>query len=184
MSDPRPDAGLPPEPSLESVEGVPGERIPGERPPRRLLGHAPAERFAVEARSGSAPAAPGAAGTRAGSRTRALALGAAAAAGGAALHLVAATLLLWTSGLLVVAVTLGIVVGLAVAVGAGGAVPAGTRRVIAVGLALGGLAGALAVDWGLSGMYLGPVDYLAQVYGAVVPVETALAVAGALAGSR
>jgi hypothetical protein len=33
-------------------------------------------------------------------------------------------------------------------------------------------------------MYLGPLDYLVQVYGFLVPLQAALAVAGALAGSR
>jgi hypothetical protein len=104
--------------------------------------------------------------------------------GGAVAHVFASVVLLWTGGLLVVAVTLGITVGLAVAAGATGDVPAGTRRALAVTLALAGLAGALVANWALSGMYLGPLDYLAQVYGALVPVEVALAVAGALAGSR
>jgi hypothetical protein len=75
-------------------------------------------------------------------------------------------------------------VGLAVAVGGAGAVRARVRRSLAVALALTGLAVAIGLNWALSGMYLGPLDYLAQVYGALVPLQAALAVLGALAGSR
>ncbi len=44
-----------------------------------------------------------------------------------------------------------------------------------LGLALGALAvAASAINWALSGMYLGPVDYLVQVYGLLVPLQAAL----------
>lgn len=107
-----------------------------------------------------------------------------AAVGGAAVHVVAATLLLWTSGLLVVATTIGIAVGLAVAVGGGRSLRPAVRRGLAVTLALGALLVAFGIDWGLSGMYLGPLDYLGQVYGPLAGLELPLAAAGALAGSR
>ena len=100
------------------------------------------------------------------------------------MHLVASTLLLWTGGLLVVAVTIGIVVGLAVAAGAGSSLAPRSRRGLALALALGSVVLACGLSWALSGMYLGPLDYLAQVYGLLVPVQLALAAAGALAGSR
>jgi hypothetical protein len=102
----------------------------------------------------------------------------------AAAHVIAATVLLWTGALLVVAVTMGIVVGTAVGRGAGGAMRPRTRGRLAIGLSLGALTVAVAVNWALSGMYLGPLSYLAQVYGFLVPLQAALAVGGAVAGSR
>lgn len=119
-----------------------------------------------------------------GSATRSLAFGLAAGAVGAAVHVAASTLLLWTGALLVVAVVLGILVGLAVALGAGGSLRPAARHWLAAGLALGALGIALVVSWILSGMYLGPLDYLAQVYGILVPLQAVLAAAGAVAWSR
>ena len=120
----------------------------------------------------------------AGSAARSLAFGLAAGAIGAAVHVAAATLFLWTGALLVVAVVLGIVVGRAVAVGAGRSLRPAARRRLAVALALTALTVAFGVNWTLSGMYLGPLDYLFQVYGLLVPLQAVLAVAGAVAGSR
>jgi hypothetical protein len=108
----------------------------------------------------------------------------AAGAASVAAHVVAATVLLWTGALLVVAVTMGIVVGTAVGRGAGGSMRPRARGGLAIGLALGALTVAVAVNWALSGMYLGPLSYLAQVYGFLVPLQAALTVGGAIAGSR
>jgi hypothetical protein len=155
---------------------------PGERPPKRLLDRAPSERLAAS--SGLAGSAGPTEPTRAGSFGAALALGLLAAAGGALVHVVVATALGWTGGLLVVAASLGIVVGMAVAFGARGSLPAVRRRSLAMGLALGGLVVAIAVNWALSGMYLGPLDYVIQVYGLLVPLQALLAALGALAGAR
>jgi hypothetical protein len=58
--------------------------------------------------------------------------------------------------------------------------PAGSA---ARSVAYGAAAGAVGINWALSGMYLGPLDYLVQVYGLLVPLQAAL-VAGAVAGSR
>jgi hypothetical protein len=58
------------------------------------------------------------------------------------------------------------------------------REALAIGLALGALTVAVAINWALSGMYLGPLDYLVQVYGLLVPLQVALVVTGAVAGSR
>jgi hypothetical protein len=170
---------------------------PGEQPPRRLLDRPPSERLASSGAAGTATGSASAvtgwagaesaaagAGSAAGSAARATALGILAAAIGAAVHLAVATLLLWTGALLVVAVTVGIMVGLAVAFGAGTTMTPTARRALAVALALAGLAVAVGANWALSGMYLGPLDYLAQVYGLLVPLQAALAALGALAGSR
>jgi hypothetical protein len=172
----------------------PTAETPGERPPRRLLEQAPSERPAAQAGAAAevgAEAPPAAAagsaaevGAAAGSAARSLAFGLAAGAIGAAVHVAAATLFLWTGALLVVAVVLGIVVGRAVAVGAGRSLRPAARRRLAVALALTALTVAFGVNWTLSGMYLGPLDYLFQVYGLLVPLQAVLAVAGAVAGSR
>ena len=163
---------------------LPADRpLPGDRPPRRLLEQAPSERLA--ARRGGGEEGPGArVDADDGSPGRAVVYGLITAAAGTLVHLVAATYLLWTGALLVVAVTMGILVGLAVAVGAGSALRARARRTLALGLALGAVGLAVGINWVLSGMYLGPLDYLVQVYGMLVPLQLALAAAGAIAGSR
>lgn len=175
------------------------DRDPGDRPPRRLLEHAPSERYATSslaaaagsaaAGSPAAGAAPGVGGAAAGARDagsvrRASLLGLGAAAVGTAVHLVCAVLLLATGGLLIVAATLGFGVGALVRHGAGSRVRSGTRRSLGVTLAIGAIAVALGVNWALSGAYLGPLDFLDQVYGALVPLQVAAAAAGALAGTR
>lgn len=152
----------------------------GERPPKRLLERPPSEGLAASSATTTATGAPAATGTPG----RAVAYGLGAAAAGAAVHVAAGTLLLWTAALLVVAVTIGIAVGLAVAVGGGASLVPATRRLLAVGLALGAVVGAVGLNWALSGMYLGPLDYLAQVYGLLVPAQLVLAAAGATAGAR
>ncbi len=165
-----------------STADVPRD-IPGDRPPRRLLERAPSARLAEA--SAATPAIPAGSVIRpAGSAGRAIAYGTGVALVGALVHLGAATLLLWTAELLVVAATIGILVGLAVAFGARGSLRPRTRRGLAVVLALGSIALGAGLGWALSGMYLGPLDYLDQVYGLLVPVQLVLAAAGALAGSR
>jgi hypothetical protein len=152
--------------------------VPGDPAPKRLLEQAPSDRLAARAAAREPTRA------EAGSAGRALVYGAAAAGAGATVHVLAATLLLWTAGLLVVAAMAGTAVGLAVALGAGRSLAPAARRGVAIALALGAVAVAFGIDWGLSGMYLGPLDYLAQVYGPLAALELPLAVAGALAGSR
>lgn len=158
-------------------------QAPGDRPPKRLLERPPSERLAAtRADSGSGESA--GAGAAAGSPVRALAYGSAVAAAGVAVHVLAATLLLWTAALLVVAATIGIVVGLAVAVGGGRGLRARDRRLLGPALAVAAVVVAIGINWALSGMYLGPLDYVAQVYGLLVPLQLAFAAAGALAGTR
>ena len=159
---------------------------PGDQRPRRLLDEAPSERLKARAGGGSSGGSPGpgSAQAGAGSTARAVAFGTGAGAASAAVHVVAAIVLLWTGALLVVAVTMGIVVGTAVGRGAGRSMRTRARGGLAIGLALGALIVAIAINWALSGMYLGPLDYLAQVYGFLVPLQAALVVGGAVAGSR
>jgi hypothetical protein len=172
MSEPQADQAEP------AAAGSPRD-LPGERAPRRLLDRAPSERLA---------AARGVAGTAdraaAGSPARAVLYGGVAALAGALAHLAAATLLLWTGGLLIVAGTVGIVVGLAVAFGAGRSLRPWPRRALALALALGAVALAVGLSWVQSGMYLGLLDFVDQVYGLLVPLQLVLAAGGAVVGSR
>jgi len=153
------------------------DRDPGDVRPRRLREHAPSERVVA-----GGPTAAG--GREAGGLLKSALLGLGAAAIGSAIHVVSAVLLLATGGLLVVAATLGFVVGAAVRQGAGSRVGTSARRLLGVSLAVGSVAAALGVNWGLSGAYLGPIAFLDQVYGLLVPLQVAAAAAGALAGTR
>jgi hypothetical protein len=155
------------------------DREPGEVPPRRLLERAPSERYGA-----SRPAAAGDGKTRGVAKAVLLGLGAAAIGAVASSSTANAVLLLATGGLLVVAATLGFVVGASVRYGAGSRVRAAARRSLGVALAVTTVAVALAANWGLSGAYLGPFDFLDQVYGLLVPLQVAAAAAGALAGTR
>lgn len=119
-----------------------------------------------------------------GGQGAALLLGLVAAGIAAAVHVAIAVLFLATGGLLVVAATLGFVVGVAVRYGAGAQVGARARRGLGIGLALAAVGVALAVNWGLSGAYLGPLEFLDQVYGLLIPLQVMAAAAGALAGTR
>ncbi len=95
------------------------------------------------------------------------------------------------TGLLIVGAAVGWGVGLSVRTGAamarGGAGSAGRRIALAAGLALASCLVAWAGAWAWShvqGGVLGPVDFLAQVYGPLVPAQLAFTAAGAAIGSR
>jgi hypothetical protein len=119
-------------------------------------------------------------------RGRALGPALAAAAVGAAILFVLAGPLGVTSGLLIVAVATGWITGLALkAQGAAG--PAGRRVGTAVAIALAAVVIAWAATWAFSrvqGGALGPIDFLAQVYGAMLLLQAAFAAAGAVLGAR
>jgi hypothetical protein len=107
-----------------------------------------------------------------------------AAAAGAAVHVLVATLLLWTAGLLGLATVIAAFVGLAVVAGGGSALRPWPRRGLAVALAVGAVGAAAGLNWALSGMYLEPLAYLAEVYGFLAPAQLVLAGAGALFATR
>jgi hypothetical protein len=122
---------------------------------------------------------------------RSLAYGAAAAALGCAVLFVLAGPLSVDTGLLAVGVAVGWVVGVAVRTGAAHArVPvggSGTRAVAAVALAVGAAVVAWAGAWAWShvqGGVLGPADFVAQVYGLLLPVQLLFTAAAAWIGSR
>ena len=156
------------------MDGQGDAKGPGER----RLDRPPSDRYGVTDEPAVPPGSgePGAAGQ--GSRPRALVSAIAAAAGGGLMITVAGGLLTMTAGLVVIAALLGWVVGALVGLGASASPDRQRRRVLAVGLAIGGVALGQVGLWLLArqeGGTLDPVAYLAEVFGALVPLELALA---------
>jgi len=92
--------------------------------------------------------------------------------------------LAFSAGLVVIAAVLGVAVGWFLR-GLSGTPTA--RRVIAVAVALGGVAIGQILLWfiaALEGGVLGPIDYLAQTFGVLVPAQFVLAGAGAWLAAR
>jgi hypothetical protein len=154
-----------------------GQR-PRAAPGERRLERPPSDRYRVTDLPGEPAESgePGAAGQ--GSRERGLVAAIAAAVGGGLVITVAGGLLTMTAGLVVIAAVLGWVVGALVGLG-GGASPSRQRgRALAAGLAIGGVALGQVGLWLVArqeGGTLGLVAYLAEVFGALVPLEVALA---------
>lgn len=151
-------------------------RTPGER----RLARPPSDRYRTPATAADGGPV-GAPTDRAGSPARAVAYGAIAALGGAVAIVVLGGVLAISAGLLVVAVTAGYAVGVATKAGAGGSGDPARRRTwrwTAVGLAV---AGVLVGQLGLwlfartEGGVLTLPDYLAQTFGALVPLQVLLA---------
>src|SRR3954447_16241070 len=140
----------------------PGDRRPAAPP----LDRAPGERFVAD----DAAAPPDR-----GSRTRALAWGAGAAIAGGLVLVALATALAVSVGLVVVAAAVGRVTGLAVRAGAGATYQrAGRSGSVAAALALAAVAVAQLVIWAHArseGGALGVIDYLAETYGPLVPLQ-------------
>lgn len=166
-------------------EPEPPAQVAGER----RLARGPSERYgtAPEARRPRAPdpdagvsAAPRETAATGATPARGIAFGAIAALVGAALVVVFGGALAVSAGLLVVASAVGYSVGLATVIGAGDTLPPPRRSWIAGGLAgLGVLLGQIGL-WLFAraeGGVLGPVDYLGQTFGVLVPVEVLLAAA-------
>jgi len=155
---------------------------PGDTgPPRRLLDRAPGERFVV---ADPSPAAGGHQTGRSAARRGALRAGLAVAAAGATIHVLLAVGGSVQVGLLVVTPLLGWAVGFAVRLGGRGRLASDGRVGLAMVIASGMLVGALAVNWLLSGAYLGPIDYLVSVYGVLIPGQLLFVGAGAFIGAR
>lgn len=151
-----PTAG-PPEPA----------HAPGPVPGERRLAHPPSDRYRVVE-----PLAP--VEDRAATPTRGVALGVGAAGLGAAATTILGGVLAVSAGLLVVAAATGWVVAVGLRMGAGPRIAADRRARLAVGL------GFLSVAVGQLGVWLyalteggvlGPIDYLAQTFGPLVPLE-------------
>lgn len=136
-------------------------------PGERRLAHPPSDRYRV-----AEPVPPGP--ERAASPGRGAIFAVVAAGAGAAAVTVLGGVMTVSAGLLVVAATTGWAVGLGLRVGAGQTLPADRRVRLAVGLAL------LAIVLGQLGLWLyarteggvlGPLDYLGEAFGLLVPLE-------------
>lgn len=139
-------------------------------PGERRLERPPSDRFRDEAVDDS-PAAPG-------SAARALAYGSIAALGGVLLTVLLGGLLAFSAGLLVVWASAGYAIGLATQIGGGTALERSGRLVASIVLALAGVSlGQLGLWWyaGTEGGVLPLVDYLAQTFGVLVPLQAVLA---------
>ena len=111
---------------------------------------------------------------------RGIAAAFAAAIAGAIAIAVGGGLLTITAGLLVVAAIVGWVVAVALTLGAGPATDAGRRRRrwIAAVIALSGVALGQVGLWLIArgeGGTLGPIDYLAETFGVLVPAQVLIA---------
>jgi hypothetical protein len=162
----------PPAPAAAPATSSPGERRLA-RPPSDRYRETEAATAAAEAKAAVDPDA---------TVARGVALAAAVAISGAAAIVVLGGVLAFTEILLVVAGFTGGGVGIALRLGAGDHLAGRRRVVIALALALIGVAlGQLGLwQYGrIEGGVLAPLDYLGQVYGPLVLLE--FAVAGVLA---
>jgi hypothetical protein len=153
---------------------------PGEARPGRRLERPPSDRYGK--------AEPAAQEANRGSRPSGLVLPTIAGLVGAAAIAVGGGLLTMTAGLLVVAAAIGWVVAVLVSLGADhvvGGTDRTRRRWTATSIALAGVALGQVGLWVIArqeGGTLGLVDYLAEVFGVLVPLE--LAIAGGVAWWR
>jgi hypothetical protein len=154
-----------------------------ERPAagERRLARPPSERYVTGERVAAEVPASG------GSLGRAAAFGTLAAIGLAVAIAVLGGVVLLTAGLLAVAALGGWVVAIAVRAGAAGVVSTTRRAGIAAVLAAIGVLGGQLGLWLFAryeGGVLGPVDYLAETFGLLVPLELGFALGAAWLASR
>lgn len=163
----RPVTESPSDPGPERPAAVPGERRLARAPSERY-GPAPDRETAVAPAVADPAAAP----------ARGIAFGAVAALLGAGVIVVLGGAFAVSAGLLVAAAALGYAVALALLAGAGDTLAKRRRPWIAAGLALGGAVLGQVGLWLYArneGGVLAPIDYLAEVFGAIVPLELLLA---------
>ena len=148
-------------------------------PGERRLDRPPSDRYVAPEDDQPQPA-PGSVG-------RAVVYGAGAALVGAVLTVLLGGVVALSAGLLVVWATVGNVIGMLTKLGGGAAVAAPRRVMLAIGLALLGVAiGQLGLWWyaGTEGGVLPLVDYLAETFGLLVPLQALLAAGFAWWGAR
>ena len=154
-------------------------------PGERRLAHPPSDRYrAAEAR---AEAAAIALPDPAASTARGVAIATVVAIVGAAAIVLVGGILALTSGLLVVAGATGLGVAVALRIGAGDRLTSRRRVTIAVGLAIAAVALGQLGLWQYArteGGVLSPLEYLAEVYGPLVPLEFGVAAFVAWATAR
>ena len=179
-ADPQPD----PDPEGDHLPSVPAAGPPGNR----RLEHAPGDRYrrrgiAALANDAAIPAEEGGP-----SPARGVLFGVIGAALAAVLLFVLGALFSFSAGLLIVALFAGRVVGLLVRGGAVDSLSSPARVSVAVIIVLAGVAIAQVATWGWAiaaqGARLGPVDYLADVFGPVLPLEYMVATLAAWWSAR
>jgi hypothetical protein len=157
------------------VDAPPPTAGPGDRRPGRQLDRPPSDRYGADVQAPDAT-------TARPPFARGLAAAIVAAVAGAIVIAVGGGLLTITAGLLVVAAVVGWIVAIALTLGAGPARGAerGRRRWTAAAIAAGGVAVGQVGLWLIArseGGTLGAVDYLAEVFGVLVPAEMLIAAA-------
>ena len=167
-----------------AADQPPAAAEPSPTPGERRLAHPPSDRYrAAEERAAAAAQAP----DPAASVARGVAVALVVAIVGVVAIVVLGGVLAITGGLLVVAALLGWAVGEALRIGAGPHLAGGRRIVVAVLIALGAvLVGQLGL-WQyarIEGGVLPPLDYLAEVFGPLVPGQLIVAAIGARIGAR
>jgi hypothetical protein len=148
-----------PEGSHQALPASPGER---------RLARPPSDRYRVAEAELSPTPDPAA------SRARGVAFAAVAGLAGAAAITILGGVLAVSAGLLVVAATTGWAVAIGVRVGAGGQLTRGGRVRLALTLTLAAIALGQAGLWVYArseGGVLAPLDYLSEVFGALVPAQ-------------
>lgn len=152
----------------------PGERRPASAGPRRLE-RPPGERYATPEAAGGDETAPP---SRAGGPIRGIILASGVGTIGSAASIALFALASVSAGLLVVAALTGLFVAEALRAGGGATIPAGLRRGLAVATAIESVAVAQLGIWlyaRAEGGALGLIDYLAQTFGPLVPLQFAIA---------
>jgi hypothetical protein len=152
----------------------PGERRPATTEPRRTeqrrLERPPAERYAARETPDELPARK--------SPIRGILLASVVGTVGSAASIALFALASISAGLLVVAALTGLFVAEALRAGGGATIPARLRRTLAVATAVESVAVAQLGMWlyaRAEGGALGLIDYLAQTFGPLVPLQFAIA---------
>lgn len=160
--------------------GEPPTPIPGER----RLAHPPSDRYReAEEKRAAAAATP----DQAASVARGVAIAVVVAMLGAVAVAALGGLVPLTAGLVVVAGVIGWGVAAGLRFGAGEHIRSGRRVVVALVLALGAVGLGLLGVWQyarIEGGVLAPIDYLAEVFGLLVPLQFAAAALAAWLTAR
>jgi hypothetical protein len=179
VTDPDQEHGEPPATTPSAPRPPAAEPVtPGER----RLAHPPSDRYRL-AEPPPAEEAPDAGA----SVVRGVAIAVAAAGLGAVAIVILGGVLTVTAGLVIVAAAIGWGVGAGLRFGAGPSMPSRRRALIAVVLAIVSVALGQAGLWQYGrteGGVLAPLDYLAEVYGPLVPLQIVAAAVAAWVGAR
>jgi hypothetical protein len=168
----------PPSPRYDAPMNTPPPPEPGDRRPAvagpRRLERPPGDRYAAPEAAGDETAPP----SRAGGPIRGIILASGVGTIGSAASIALFALASVSAGLLVVAALTGLFVAEALRAGGDATIPARLRRALAVATAIESVAVAQLGIWlyaRAEGGALGLIDYLAQAFGPLVPLQFAIA---------